>query len=179
MDRWQATYHICITVNKKRCTSFGILYLTEKNYNSGQGFFLGRLFATSGVFYLNTDSSDITGCIRKHNRLSKDKITLNYLKSLDLQCYKYVTSVFSEIPYNNTINKDEGDICVSGTLENQLLSLNYLKSLDLQCSKCVTNVLSEIPYYTNVNKDEGDISDSGNLENQFLSFMISIVVDYQ
>ena len=85
------------------------------------------MFATNGVFYLDTGTLEALSYVRSNNRSCKDQITCNYLKLLDLQYSKDVTNVLSEIPYYTAVSKEEREISDTGTLENQLL--RFVKSI--------------------------------------------------
>ena len=84
MDRGLDCCHILTTLNKERYTNFYFLYLTEKKCLQLKLRFLpGRLFATNGVFHLDTGPLEAMRHEGNHNRSNEDQITLNYLKLLD------------------------------------------------------------------------------------------------
>ena len=94
MDSELDACHIFTTLKKERYTNF-CFHIYQKYLQLKSRFFPGRLFATNWIFYLDTGPSEAMRCVRNCNRSSEDQITLNYLKSLDLQYSKYVTNLLS------------------------------------------------------------------------------------
>ena len=74
---------IFTTVNKHQYIKFGFLYLTKKYLQLKSEFFPGKLYATSGVFYLNFDHSEVKKHIAFHNHSGEAQISFDYLILLD------------------------------------------------------------------------------------------------
>ena len=128
MDGGLDSCHLFTTINKKRYTNFGFLYLTEKYLQLKSKFFPGRLYATDGVFCLGIDPSKAMKCITTRNRLGEDQITQDYLELLNWEYSKYVDAANTEVPCCTVVALEEGEILdKEESYENKLLT--FIKSM--------------------------------------------------
>ena len=114
MDHGLNVCQIFTTLNKKRYTKFGFLYLTEKYIWFKSKFFPGKLSATSRVFYLSINPPEAMKHVAFCNCSGKDQISHDYLILLDQRYNKYLNSVCSEVNY-----------CTSVTGEMSIVNFGY------------------------------------------------------
>ena len=78
MDHSLDAFQIFTNVNKDQYTKFVILYLIEKYLWWNSKFYLGKIYATNGVFYLCIDPSEAMKCVAFWNCSDKDQIICDY-----------------------------------------------------------------------------------------------------
>ena len=93
MDRGLDSCHLFTTLNKYHFTDMGLIYLTDKYLNIKTIFFPGTLFATDGVFYLNTEPAEALERVFCRSCSGEEQITFNYMNHLDTNYNRYLDSI--------------------------------------------------------------------------------------